>query len=59
MSFATFAKNVGKMLFGYVGGFLVLFAGIFAHARGNELGMVVAVAGFILILFGVYVEREM
>lgn len=60
MSFGQFLANVGKMAFGYVGGFVLFLTGSLTYSvNGSILGVIVAILGAILVLFGVYTEREM
>jgi len=61
MSFLGFLKNVAKIGLGYVGGFILLFAGLmsFSFANNTVLSVLLVVAGVVLALFGVYTEREM
>lgn len=58
MSFVNFLKGFLKIALGYVGGGFLLFAGMMAFVYGDDIiGTLLAVVGFILILFGVYSER--
>lgn len=60
MSFVNFLKSVAKIAFGFIGGFILLFAGIMTAAQGEQgIGYVAAFVGIILILYGVYNEREL
>jgi hypothetical protein len=59
MTFIGFVKQVVKMLFGYVGGFVSLLVSVGLFAQGNSiLGAIFFVVAFILGLFGIYTERE-
>lgn len=59
MSFVSFLKQVGKMGIGYGLGFLLLAFGLFAYSmQDNPLGILLAIIGFVLLLFGVYTERQ-
>lgn len=47
------------MLFGYVGGGALFIGGMIAHADGYSSGLAIALVGFIVVLYGVYHEREL
>ncbi|WP_312908483.1 hypothetical protein [Natronosalvus caseinilyticus] len=58
MSFVRFLGWVAKLAFGYIGGFFLVFAGIMIAAQGSSIiGGLVGLAGFVLMLFGVYTEK--
>ena len=60
MSFASFIGQVLKMGVGYLGGFVLFFSGTMAYGQGFQvIGGLMAVAGAILFLFGIYTQREM
>lgn len=61
MSFVTFFKQVGKMAFGYVGGFILIILGLLTATTGNNLpfGVVLFILGLIVALYGVYTDRNM
>jgi len=60
MGFLSFLGQVVKILFGYGLGFLLMIGGVGALGQGyNIIGGLVALFGFVLLLFGVYSEREL
>ena len=60
MSFVNFLKQVGKLAVGYLGGAFLLIVGLIAMSFGSGIsGGLVAIIGFVMLLFGVYTEKEM
>lgn len=60
MSFIKFLKQVAKMGFGYGGGFILMIAAVGVFTQGQTtVGGILGLISIILLLFGVYSEREL
>lgn len=60
MGFIDFLIGVAKVAFGYVFGGIVFFAGLMAYAQGEDvIGPIIAFVGIIIVLFGIYSEKNL
>ena len=60
MSFIESLKQVGKIGVGYLGGGFLMFAGLMLWVQQQSLAVasLLLIPGFLLLLFGVYSERQ-